>query len=232
MNQVHPQINQLIDDISNYFRQQQEIYGNEFYTNYDIDNLALDEVEIKEKRLSEFFNQIKQCQKCELANSRRHVVFGKGNPDAEILLIGEAPGSEEDQRGEPFVGAAGQLLTKILAAINLDRDDVYITNIVKCRPPQNRDPLPEEQEACRDYLQFQLNVIKPRFILALGRIAAQALLNSTQPIGQLRGKAYDFENCKLIATYHPAALLRNPELKRDTWHDVQLLQQLYLDKEE
>lgn len=227
MNEFTKEFDRLITGITGYLNYQREIYGNEFYSDYDINEIALIPTEIKEQRLLKFQEQIKFCQKCKLAQTRSHLVFGSGNPNANIMLIGEAPGYDEDIQGKPFVGAAGRLLTKILEAIKLTREEVYIANILKCRPPQNRDPLAEEQMLCKPYLERQLEIIEPKFILALGRIAAQVLLDSTNPINELRGKVYDFDNKKLIVTYHPAALLRNSQLKKAAWEDVQLLQGLY-----
>jgi DNA polymerase len=168
------------------------------------------------------------CVKCPLGHSRNKFVFGVGNPNADIVLIGEGPGADEDASGEPFVGAAGQLLNKILAAIHLNREDVYICNVVKCRPPGNRTPERQEIEQCRPYLLKQLDLIKPRFVLALGLTAATTILGHGETrLGRLRGKAHDLFGMTVIATYHPAALLRNPQWKRSTWEDVQLLRRLY-----
>jgi DNA polymerase len=167
------------------------------------------------------------CVKCPLGQTRNKFVFGVGNPDADIVVIGEGPGADEDARGEPFVGAAGQLLNKILAAIQLTREEVYICNIVKCRPPGNRTPERHEIEQCKPYLLKQLDLIKPRFVLALGLTAANSILDRTARMGELRGKPHEVFGVTVIATYHPAALLRNPQWKRSTWEDVQLLRQLY-----
>jgi DNA polymerase len=166
------------------------------------------------------------CRRCSLAEHRTQVVFSSGNPLSRLVLVGEAPGAEEDAVGEPFVGAAGRLLDKILGAIKLTRQDVCIINIVKCRPPRNRDPLPEEREACRPLLEGQLSLLQPRIVCALGRVAAQTLLGTEAPLGSLRGRWYHWRSAHLIATYHPAALLRNKELKAPTWKDVQKIQDL------
>jgi DNA polymerase len=167
------------------------------------------------------------CVKCPLGHSRTKFVFGVGNPNAEIVVIGEGPGADEDATGEPFVGQAGQLLNKILAAINLKREDVYICNIVKCRPPGNRTPERSEIEQCKPYLLKQLDLIRPKFILALGLTAANTILDRKSKMGELRGGPHDAYGIKVIVTYHPAALLRNPQWKRATWEDVQLLRRLY-----
>lgn len=164
---------------------------------------------------------VEACTRCRLAQGRQMTVFGVGNPNADLMLIGEAPGAEEDRQGLPFVGAAGELLTKIVQAIQMGRDDVYIANILKCRPPGNRDPQPDEIAACRGYLERQIDLIQPRVIVALGRIAAQTLLGNDSPIGQMRGQWYRVKGIPTMVTYHPAALLRNQALKRPTWEDMQ-----------
>lgn len=163
------------------------------------------------------------CRRCPLAPTRKHIVFGAGNPRARLVFVGEGPGQEEDLRGLPFVGAAGQLLTNIIAAMDLTRDDVYICNIVKCRPPRNRNPLPEEIEACLPFLKRQLAAIAPDFICALGSFAARTLLGSQEPISRLRGRFHDFGGVPVMPTYHPAYLLRNPGQKRAVWNDIQQL---------
>lgn len=156
------------------------------------------------------------------------LVFGVGNPDADLMLIGEAPGAEEDKQGEPFVGAAGQLLNKIMAAINFKRDDIYIGNILKHRPPNNRNPLPIERKRSLPFLLRQIDLVNPKLILALGKVSAQTLLDSNQSLGSMRGRFHKFrDKYHLMATYHPAALLRNPNWKRPTWKDVQMLREKY-----
>lgn len=163
------------------------------------------------------------CRRCGLAAGRNHIVFGAGNPRAGLVFVGEGPGYEEDRQGEPFVGAAGQLLTKIIQAMKLSRKDVYICNIIKCRPPGNRNPAPDEIAACSPFLERQIAAINPGFICALGTFAAQTLLQTTIPISKLRGKFHSYRGVKVLPTYHPAFLLRNPERKRDVWQDVQKL---------
>ena len=167
--------------------------------------------------------ELGDCQRCKLAPTRHSLVFGVGSPDAQVVFVGEGPGADEDRQGEPFVGAAGQLLNKMLAAMGLQREDVYICNIVKCRPPRNRDPEPDEVATCKPFLHQQLGAIRPRLIVALGKPAAQCLLQSTAPIGALRGRWHDFEGIPLMPTYHPAALLRNEGYKRPTWEDLKLV---------
>ena len=161
------------------------------------------------------------CSRCKLhALGRRQVVFGVGNPAADLMFVGEAPGADEDIQGEPFVGRAGQLLTKIIEAIGLRRDDVYIANVIKCRPPGNRNPEPDEVEQCEPFLFRQIDAIKPKVIVALGKFAAQSLLKTTDPITRLRGREYKYRDAILMPTYHPAYLLRNPSAKRDVWADM------------
>jgi DNA polymerase len=161
------------------------------------------------------------CTRCKLHTlGRRQVVFGVGNPNAELMFVGEGPGAEEDIQGEPFVGRAGQLLTKIIEAIGMSRADVYIANVIKCRPPQNRNPEPDEVEKCEPFLFRQIETIKPKVIVALGKFAAQSLLKTTEPITRLRGREYKYRDAILMPTYHPAFLLRNPSSKRDVWEDM------------
>ncbi len=165
------------------------------------------------------------CQRCALAGKRQHIVFGAGSAGARLVFVGEGPGSEEDRQGLPFVGAAGQLLSKIIVAMKLSREEVYICNIIKCRPPANRNPAPAEIKACFPFLERQLAVIQPEFICALGSFAAQTLLNTSAPISRLRGSFHDYHGIKVLPTYHPAYLLRNPAKKRAVWEDMQLLMQ-------
>lgn len=163
------------------------------------------------------------CQLCALGKTRKNLVFGDGNPQAKIVFVGEAPGADEDEQGMPFVGRAGQLLTKIIEAMGLSRQEVYICNILKCRPPQNRNPLPEEIAACEPFLKQQLKIISPQIICALGTFAAKTLLKTDAPISVLRGRFHYYEGIKLMPTYHPAYLLRNPAAKKTVWEDVQLI---------
>lgn len=193
--------------------------------------------ELPEKRKNNFIRKnlkllradVGDCMKCKLSEGRNMLVFGGGNPEAGILFIGEAPGSNEDRTGLPFVGRAGKLLDRILNAISLDRNTVYITNILKCRPPNNRTPSSDEVSACFWILEEQIRVMKPGIICALGASAARTLTGSKNGIGQLRGKALAFMGIPLIATYHPAALLRSPALKRPVWDDMQKMRDLMID---
>lgn len=163
------------------------------------------------------------CRRCRLSDSRTNIVFGAGDPHARLVFVGEGPGYEEDQRGEPFVGAAGQLLTKIIEAMKYTRSQVYICNIVKCRPPGNRNPMPDEITACSPFLRRQITAIKPDFICALGTFAAQTLLQTTEPISRLKGHFHDYMGIQILPTYHPAYLLRNPGKKRVVWEDMKRL---------
>jgi uracil-DNA glycosylase len=182
---------------------------------------------ISSKTVEELYQNINNCQKCSLGKSRTNFVFGTGNPNADIMVIGEAPGADEDEQGKPFVGRAGQLLTKILEAIKLSRDEVFIANILKCRPPNNRKPLASEEDECEPYLKKQIELIKPAFILALGLTAVDCLLKKTHKMGDIRGSVMEYHGIKMLVTYHPAALLRNPNWKPFVWEDVKLLRKLY-----
>jgi uracil-DNA glycosylase len=170
---------------------------------------------------------IGDCTRCKLhALGRQQIVYGVGNPDADLMFVGEAPGADEDIQGIPFVGRAGQLLTKIIEAIGLKRDDVYIANVIKCRPPGNRNPDPDEVEACEGFLFRQIDSIQPKVIVALGTFAAKALLKTQDPISRLRGRVYEYRGAKLIPTFHPAFLLRSPDRKRDVWEDMKKVRAL------
>ena len=163
---------------------------------------------------------IGDCQRCKLAPTRTHIVFGSGNPDAELVFVGEAPGYDEDQQGLPFVGRAGQLLTRIIESIGIKREDVYICNVLKCRPPDNRNPEPDEVAACNPFLKRQLAAIRPKVVCCLGTFAAQNVLQTAASISRLRGKFFDMDGIRVIATFHPAYLLRSPEKKREVWDDM------------
>ncbi len=169
---------------------------------------------------------VSACTLCGLAKSRTNTVFGIGNSNADWLIVGEAPGAEEDRRGEPFVGRAGKLLDEMLRAIGKRREDVFIANILKCRPPDNRDPKSDESASCRPYLQRQIELLQPKIILAVGRIAAQSLLASDEPVGRMRGRAHELDGIPLVVTYHPAYLLRSPSQKNKAWKDLCLAAKL------
>jgi uracil-DNA glycosylase len=174
---------------------------------------------------------IGDCTRCKLHTlGRQQIVFGVGNPDADLMFVGEAPGADEDIQGIPFVGRAGQLLTKIIEAIDLKRDDVYIANVIKCRPPGNRNPEPDEIAQCEPFLFRQIDSIKPKVIVTLGKFAAQTLLRTEDPISRIRGRVFDYRGAKLVPTFHPAYLLRNPSSKREVWEDMKLVRNLLKSK--
>jgi len=170
--------------------------------------------------------QTENCKLCPLCKERQHIVFGEGKPDASLMFIGEGPGRDEDIQGLPFVGKAGQLLTKIINAMKLERRDVYIANIVKSRPPENRNPEPDEINACLPFLQKQIEIIQPKAIICLGKIAAHTILNTADPISRLRGTLREYNGIHVMPTFHPAYLLRNPEAKKEVWEDVQKIMRL------
>jgi uracil-DNA glycosylase family 4 len=216
--------NPMLREAARYFKQQ-SLFEDQWYLKFP---------EAKSRpitTLDQLYQHIKDCHRCPLAETRTNMVFGTGSPNADAVFVGEAPGRQEDIQGEPFVGRAGMLLNKILESINLAREEVYICNILKCRPPENRDPTSQETATCIPYLEQQLKLIRPKVIVALGRVAAQYLLSSAAPINRLRGKIYNRGASKLLVTFHPAALLRNPNLKPDAWHDMKVLRQLLDDKE-
>jgi uracil-DNA glycosylase family 4 len=165
-------------------------------------------------------HEIGDCQRCKLAPSRTNIVFGSGNPQAELVFVGEAPGSDEDRQGLPFVGRAGQLLTKIIESIGVKREEVYICNVLKCRPPDNRNPEPDEVAACNPFLKKQLAAIRPKVVCCLGTFAAHTVMQTAASISKLRGKFFDMDGIRVIATFHPAYLLRSPEKKREVWEDM------------
>jgi len=210
-------INEVIGDLKSYL---------EYLKGMGITSLPLSE-NIPEKvirseilTLAEVRKELGDCKRCKLHRTRKTIVFGEGNEKAGLMFIGEGPGYDEDVQGRPFVGKAGQLLTKIIESINLSREEVYIANIVKCRPPQNRNPEPDEIQSCNPFLMSQIRVIQPKIICALGTFSAQTLLKTDTKISALRGKLFDLEGSKVIPTYHPAFLLRNPERKREVWEDM------------
>lgn len=200
----------------------------------EVHDLEVSPVEIPEKKISDkeqgisvLKKEIGNCTRCRLSKSRTKLVFGEGSLNAKLVFVGEAPGRDEDLSGRPFVGRAGQLLTKIINAMGLKRHDVYIMNIVKCRPPQNRNPQSDEINTCEPFMLKQLEIIKPKIICALGTFSAHTLLKTDEPISRLRGKFYDYHGIKLMPTYHPAYLLRNPNKKREVWEDIQLIMRNY-----
>lgn len=181
----------------------------------------------KKEALEEIRERLEKCRCCTLCDTARNIVFGEGDPDADIMFIGEAPGAMEDKTGRPFVGPAGRLLTDIIEkGMGLKRSDVYIANIAKCRPPENRDPLPEEIAQCIGFLEEQIEVIRPKVIIALGKIAAQTLLNTDAPITSVRGKFHEYRGIKMMPTFHPSYLLHNPAKKREVWEDIKQVMKL------
>ena len=189
---------------------------------------ANDEAAEKASVLAKLQDEVSVCVRCELHETRTHTVFGAGNPDADWMFVGEAPGAEEDRQGLPFVGRAGQLLNAMLAAIQMQREQVYIANVLKCRPPNNRDPLGAEVKECEPYLHQQVAQVQPKIILAMGRFAAQSLLKTTRPISKLRGEVFSYADTgiPMVVTYHPAYLLRTPLDKRKAWDDLLLARKL------
>lgn len=216
-----------------YLHRYQALFGNQLLLNRPVSAIQLQEDKPVETRsaeiLSEFESSIHNCQNCPLGLERSRFVFGVGNPNADMVLIGEAPGFEEDRLGEPFVGRAGKLLDKILSAISLTRQEVYICNILKCRPPNNRDPLSTEVEQCLPYLEEQLRIIDPKLIIALGRVSAKTLLGVEDSLKNMRTQVYEYQGIEMRITYHPAALLRNPRLKGSAWEDFQMIRDRYHD---
>lgn len=176
--------------------------------------------------LEDIRGELGECFRCELGNARTNLVFGVGNPHARLVFVGEAPGRDEDLQGEPFVGEAGKLLTRIIQAMGFERSEVYICNVLKCRPPGNRDPLPSEVEACSSFMLRQIKAIKPEVVVALGKFAAQTLLQTKEIISRLRGRFHDYHGIPLMPTFHPSALLRDPAKKREVWEDMQQVMKL------
>jgi len=169
---------------------------------------------------------IGDCHRCKLSKGRKNIVFGQGNPRAELMFVGEAPGADEDEQGLAFVGRAGQLLTKIIEAIGLTREDVFIANVIKCRPPQNRNPEPDEILTCQPFLEKQIEAIRPKVLVGLGKFGGQWLLKTAEPISRIRGRVGDYNGIKAIPTYHPAFLLRNPAAKKEVWEDMKVVRAL------
>jgi len=199
----------------------------EFFKDIGVDSLAVGAIcptpnarRSHSEDLDSVRAELGDCQRCKLASKRTNLVFGSGNPEAELVFVGEAPGYDEDQQGLPFVGRAGQLLTKIIESINLKREDVYICNVLKCRPPDNRNPEPDEVASCNPFLRKQLAAIRPKIVCCLGTFAAQTVLQTAASISRLRGKFFDMDGMRVIATFHPAYLLRSPEKKREVWEDM------------
>ena len=176
--------------------------------------------------LAQLREDLGECTRCKLHSTRTHLVYGVGNPGADLMFVGEAPGRDEDQQGIPFVGRAGQLLTKIIEAIDIQRDEVYIANVIKCRPPNNRNPEPDEIQTCQPFLFAQIDAVQPRVIVALGAFAVRTLLQREDAISRLRGRVFDYRGAKLVPTFHPAYLLRSPDKKRDVWEDMKTVRSI------
>ena len=218
----------LDEHLIRFFNQTKDVYGDEIFLNYN-DSSKNNSHSSFSSNITSFENQINKCHKCDLGHSRTNFVFGIGDPDASLMLVGEAPGEKEDIEGEPFVGRAGKLLDKILIAIGRSRNkDVFICNVLKCRPPENRDPLSNEVEKCEPFLQKQLSLLKPKLIVALGRISAMTLLKTKDSLTNMRSKLHKYEGIDLMVTYHPAALLRNPNFKKPAWEDFKFIRDKYL----
>jgi uracil-DNA glycosylase len=231
---MEDQLQYIID----FFKGQQNIFGNRLILSDSIiENIDKIQYKTEERNqvnkvsepvltnpLDNYNDQIKNCMLCALGSTRTNFVFGIGNPKAKLMFVGEAPGKDEDLQGEPFVGRAGQLLNKMLLAIGSKREDVYIANVLKCRPPNNRDPKPDEIDKCEPYLLHQIDLIKPAVIVALGRFGGASLLKSTMSLREMRKTQNYYNNIPLIVTYHPAALLRNPQWKRNAWEDLKKIQ--------
>lgn len=191
---------------------------------------VLREAEVHKKSISDLALEVSTCKRCPLHETRTQTVFARGNPNASLMIIGEAPGFYEDQQGFPFVGKAGALLNKMINSIGLAEDDIYIANVLKCRPPNNRDPKSEEIEQCCDYLSQQIEMVNPKLLLAVGRFAGQFLLKTTLPLNKMRSKIHDYNGISVVVSYHPAYLLRNPADKKNAYSDLLFLKQLLGDQ--
>jgi len=215
---LQQELGQIIAQLKEHLRYQKELGIKNLLCQGETKNLLT---------LDEIRREMGDCTRCRLHEGRNHLVFGEGNPHALLVFVGEAPGRDEDLQGKPFVGRAGELLTRILEAIDLTREEVYITNILKCRPPNNRNPKPDEITICLPFLLKQLEAIRPKIICALGTFAAQTLLGTENKISALRGRFHDYQGAKLMPTYHPAFLLRNPHFKKAVWDDMKMIREEY-----
>jgi uracil-DNA glycosylase len=215
---IHRKLEQIVSQIKGHLSYQKEL---------GIDTLLSQKKKRPVLDLDVIKREIGECTRCRLHEGRNHLVFGEGSPHARLVFVGEGPGRDEDLQGKPFVGRAGELLTRIIEAIDLTREEVYIANIVKCRPPNNRDPRPDEIQACLPFLLKQLEAIRPKIICALGAFAAQTLLETEEKISALRGRFHPYHGAKLMPTYHPAFLLRNPHFKKHVWEDMKQIREEY-----
>jgi uracil-DNA glycosylase family 4 len=217
-NNFHQELGQLVAQLKGHVHYHKELGINTLLTQVDRrEHLNLDTIR----------QELGECTRCRLYEGRNHLVFGAGDPHAALVFVGEGPGREEDLQGKPFIGRAGELLTRIIEAIDLKREEVYITNIVKCRPPQNRNPRPDEIQTCLPVLLKQLEAIRPKIICCLGTFASQTLLGTEERISSLRGRFHAYHGAKLMPTYHPAFLLRNPQFKKDVWEDMKMIREEY-----
>jgi uracil-DNA glycosylase family 4 len=215
---IHQELNQIVAQLKEHLQYQKEL---------GITTLLSQEGKRERLTLDGIRQELGDCTRCRLHEGRNQLVFGAGDPHARLVFVGEGPGREEDLQGKPFVGRAGELLTRIIEAIDLTREEVYIANIIKCRPPNNRNPRPDEIQTCLPFLLKQLEAIKPRIICCLGTFAAQTLLGSEERISALRGRFHAYQGAKLMPTYHPAFLLRNPQFKKDVWEDMKRIREEY-----
>jgi uracil-DNA glycosylase len=226
-------MSEIFPNVVNFIEHQIELYGDELVFDKYLLNAKTSMNDVMESvdwhdsnSLADFENNISNCMNCDLHKSRKNFVFGSGNPNADFMILGGAPGIEEDRLGEPFAGSANELLTKMLAAIDISKDSAYYANIVKCRPPQNQGPSSGEIECCTHYLMKQIELVNPKMIICLGPIAAKALLKNNDDFKSLRGQTFFLNKTSIVVTYHPAELLENASLKRDAWADLQRIQQL------
>jgi uracil-DNA glycosylase family 4 len=231
------ELHRIVNDLKNYIHEEKDsrgtcaslyLKGTDSSIEYAVDDPQLSESKAETPLLTlhDIREELGDCERCNLCKTRTNIVFGEGQENARLVFVGEAPGGEEDKQGRPFVGRAGQLLTRIIEAMGLSRSDVYICNILKCRPPENRNPRPEEIKVCEPFLIKQLEAIQPKVICALGTFAAKTLLKKDVPISQLRGRFHAYQGIQLMPTYHPAYLLRNQGAKKQVWQDVQMIMEL------
>lgn len=218
---VKEEVLSVVRGVKQYLKFEQDLGVLSIRSKSKTKNVPVKKDNAKDEKLGVLRKDLQSCKECKLGITRTNLVFGEGDKDAVLMFIGEAPGRDEDLQGKPFVGRAGQMLTKIIEAMGLSREQVYIANVLKCRPPENRNPMPDEIDACEKNFLRQIEIIKPKVICALGKFSAQTLLKTETPISALRGNFYDYHGIKLMPTYHPAYLLRNPSEKKVVWQDVQ-----------
>ncbi|NQS99738.1 MAG: uracil-DNA glycosylase [Candidatus Omnitrophica bacterium] len=221
MTEIKQELREIIKSVKAYMEAERLAGIDQFYLEPSLEGKLRERPRASGENLEQLYREVSECRQCSLHKHRKNIVVGQGNPRAKLIFVGEAPGREEDLQGLPFVGKAGTLLTKIIQAMGFQRQDVYICNILKCRPPENRNPLPEEIIACQDYLSQQLEMIKPKVICCLGKFACFTLLKQDMPISKLRGNFFSYRGIKVMPTFHPAYLLRNPQAKHLVWQDMQ-----------